>query len=85
MKFGPVPLDAALGAILAHSHPGAEGRLRKGRVLEAADLAAPRVAELQAQGAAILCWTIKSAEDEAKARKYAQNITFEGYAALPPA
>jgi molybdenum cofactor cytidylyltransferase len=29
-----------LGAILAHSHPGAEGRLRKGRVLEAADLAA---------------------------------------------
>ena len=40
MKFGPVPLDAALGAILAHSHPGAEGRLRKGRVLEAGDLAA---------------------------------------------
>ena len=40
MKFGPVPLDTALGAILAHSHPGAEGRLRKGRVLEAADLAA---------------------------------------------
>jgi molybdenum cofactor cytidylyltransferase len=40
MKFGSVPLDAALGAILAHSHPGAEGRLRKGRVLEAADLAA---------------------------------------------
>ena len=40
MKFGPVPLDTALGAILAHSHPGAEGRLRKGRVLEAGDLAA---------------------------------------------
>ncbi|MFZ9198920.1 MAG: molybdopterin biosynthesis protein, partial [Paracoccaceae bacterium] len=40
MKFGPVPLAQALGAILAHSHPGAEGRLRKGRVLEAADLAA---------------------------------------------
>ena len=40
MKFGSVPLAQALGAILAHSHPGAEGRLRKGRVLEAADLAA---------------------------------------------
>ena len=40
MKFGPVPLETALGAILAHSHLGAEGRLRKGRVLEAADLAA---------------------------------------------
>lgn len=40
MRFGPVPLDQALGAILAHSHPGAEGRLRKGTVLTAADLAA---------------------------------------------
>lgn len=39
MKFGPVPLAKALGAILAHSHPGAEGRLRKGRVLDADDLA----------------------------------------------
>jgi molybdenum cofactor cytidylyltransferase len=39
MRFGPVPLDQALGAILAHSHPGGEGRLRKGRVLEAGDLA----------------------------------------------
>lgn len=39
MKFGPVPLDQALGAILAHSHPGAEGRLRKGRVLGPDDLA----------------------------------------------
>lgn len=52
---------------------------------EAADLAAPRVAELQSQGAAILCWTIKSAEAEAKARKIAQNITFERYPALLPA
>lgn len=39
MRFGPVPLDQALGAILAHSHPGAEGRLRKGTVLTEADLA----------------------------------------------
>ena len=40
MKFGPVPLAEALGAILAHSHPGDAGRLRKGRVLDEADLAA---------------------------------------------
>lgn len=39
MIFGAVPLDRALGAILAHSVPGAEGRLRKGRVLEPQDLA----------------------------------------------
>lgn len=52
---------------------------------EHADLARPRVAELKAQGAAILCWTIRSPEAEAAARHYAQNITFEGYAAPFPA
>jgi glycerophosphoryl diester phosphodiesterase len=46
---------------------------------EAADLARPRVAELQAKGAAILCWTIRSPQAEALARRVAQNITFEGY------
>ena len=48
---------------------------------EASDLARPRVADLKAQGAAVLCWTIRSPEAEAQARKIAQNITFEGYAA----
>ena len=48
---------------------------------EASDLNRPRVTALRAQGAAILCWTIKSAEAEAEARKIAQNITFEGYPA----
>ncbi len=48
---------------------------------EATDLARPRVAELKAKGAAILCWTIRSPEAEAAARRIAQNVTFEGYAA----
>lgn len=48
---------------------------------EAADLGRKRVAEIKATGAAILCWTIRSAEAEAKARKIADNITFEGYPA----
>ena len=39
MRFGPVPLDQAKGAILAHSVPLPEGRLRKGLVLEADHLA----------------------------------------------
>jgi len=43
------------------------------------DLNAPRVTELKAQGAAILCWTIRSPEEEATARQVAQNITFEQY------
>lgn len=51
---------------------------------EAADLARPRVAELRAQGANILCWTIKSQAAELAARKYAQNITFEQYLAHLP-
>lgn len=48
---------------------------------EAFDLGRPRVAELKAKGAAILCWTIRSPKAAAQARKIAQNITFEGYAA----
>lgn len=46
------------------------------------DLQNPRVSELKAAGAAVLCWTIKSAAQEAQAREIAQNITFEQY--LPP-
>ena len=37
------------------------------------------MAELKAAGARILCWTVKSPEMEAEARKVAENITFEGY------
>lgn len=51
---------------------------------EAADLARPRVAELRAQGADILCWTIKSPQAEAAARRFADNITFEQYLAAKP-
>ncbi len=52
---------------------------------EATDLAAPRVAALKSQGAAVLCWTIRSPEQEAQARRVAQNVTFEGYFAPLPA
>jgi glycerophosphoryl diester phosphodiesterase len=45
------------------------------------DLQRQRVLDLKAAGAAILCWTIRSAEDEALARRIADNVTFEGYAA----
>ncbi|MEP1768063.1 MAG: glycerophosphodiester phosphodiesterase family protein [Sulfitobacter sp.] len=48
---------------------------------EVGDLDNPRVAELKQQGAVILCWTVRYAEQEAQARQVADNITFEGYAA----
>ena len=51
----------------------------------APDLARERVSDLKAGGAAVLCWTIRSPEAEAEARKVAQNITFEGYLAAIPA
>ena len=44
-------------------------------------LAMPRVKELKHEGMTILCWTVKTPEDEAEARKIADNITFEGYLA----
>ncbi|EEX09239.1 glycerophosphoryl diester phosphodiesterase [Ruegeria lacuscaerulensis ITI-1157] len=51
---------------------------------EVQDLSRPRVAELKAQGVPILCWTVRSAEQEAEARKVADNVTFENYLAAIP-
>ncbi len=45
-------------------------------------LGAANVARLKARGVPILTWTIRSPEEEARAREVADNITFEGY--LPP-
>ena len=45
------------------------------------DLDRDRVAQIKAKGHPILTWTIKSAEQEAEARKIVANITFEGYMA----
>lgn len=46
MKFGPVDIDAARGAILAHSVKLEKGRLRKGVILSAADVDALKQAGL---------------------------------------
>lgn len=45
------------------------------------DLDNPRVDALKSQGVPILCWTVKTAAQEEAARRVADNITFEGYAA----
>lgn len=45
------------------------------------DLPTTRIAALKREGAAILCWTVKSSETEIRAREVADNITFEGYLA----
>lgn len=48
---------------------------------EVNDLERARVAELKESGADVLCWTVKSAEQEIVARQIADNITFEQYMA----
>jgi len=45
------------------------------------DLNSPHVAALKDRGVPILTWTVRSAEQEAEARKIADNVTFEGYTA----
>lgn len=45
------------------------------------DLGSEEVARVRATGLPVLCWTIRSAEQEREARRFADNITFEGYRA----
>ncbi|SDY28067.1 molybdopterin-binding protein [Citreimonas salinaria] len=54
MKFGDIALDAAQGAILAHSVALPDGRLRKGTALEAGDIARLRAAGHESVTAAVL-------------------------------
>ncbi len=46
---------------------------------DARDLDSPALARIRARGGAVLCWTVTSPEAEARARRVADNITFEGY------
>lgn len=82
MDFGPVPLDQALGAILAHSRalPGG-GRLRKGAVLGADDLAALAAAGIR-QVTVARPGPDDVAEDAAAARLAAALVPDPGAAGL---
>ena len=46
---------------------------------EASDLDRPVVSKLKDQGVPILCWTIRNVKQEERARRIADNVTFEGY------
>jgi glycerophosphoryl diester phosphodiesterase len=56
--------DRVRACFISHDH----------RLLDAAPVTA-----LKARGVPLLCWTVRSAEQEIKARRLADNITFEGY------
>ncbi|TMM52781.1 glycerophosphodiester phosphodiesterase family protein [Sulfitobacter sabulilitoris] len=46
---------------------------------EVEDLRRARVAQIKSSGAGVLCWTVRSPDQERQARLVADNITFEGY------
>jgi glycerophosphoryl diester phosphodiesterase len=48
------------------------------------DLDRARVLALRDAGVPVLCWTIRSPEQEAAARQVAANVTFEGYPSAMP-
>ncbi len=55
-------------------------RVGAGFISHQADaLGMARVHELKARGVPILCWTIRSPEEEVRARRIADAVTFEGY------
>nr|WP_136440060.1 glycerophosphodiester phosphodiesterase family protein [Pacificoceanicola onchidii] len=45
------------------------------------DLSSPAVAQVKSRGLPVLCWTVCSPSEEARARRVADNVTFEGYRA----
>ncbi|WP_315919683.1 molybdopterin-binding/glycosyltransferase family 2 protein [Mesorhizobium sp. SP-1A] len=83
MKFGPVPLDEAEGAILAHSTVVGERRLRKATRLGAEDIDAFRAAGVREIVVATLA-DDDVGEDEAAGR-LAAALGFTGIEARPPA
>ncbi|WP_428516742.1 molybdopterin-binding protein [Roseovarius sp.] len=81
MRFGPVPLDRAAGAILAHSEHLPDGRLRKGQVLAEADIARLRAAGLESVDVAIL--DAGDVHEDAAAARLAKAV-LDGAAGLSP-
>ncbi|TVQ56089.1 MAG: phosphodiesterase [Rhodobacteraceae bacterium] len=67
---------AALAALADYAAVGASFVSYSHRALPT-----PETARLRAGGAPVLCWTVRSAAQEAAARRHADNVTFEGYPA----
>lgn len=83
MKFGPVPLDMAEGAILAHSTVAGDRRLRKAHRLEAEDVAALRSAGLSEIVVATLA--ADDVDENVAAQRLAAALGFTGIEARLPA
>lgn len=83
MRFGPVSLDEAEGAILAHSTVAGDRRLRKAQRITAADIAAFRAAGIEEIVVARLA--DDDVEENEAAARIAQALRFAGIEARPAA
>ena len=83
MRFGPVPLDKAEGAILAHAVDTGERRLRKAHVLAKDDIDALREAGVAEVIAAVLA--PGDVGEDAAATRLARALTFANVEAKPAA
>jgi molybdenum cofactor cytidylyltransferase len=83
VKFGPVPVEAAEGAILAHSTVAGDRRFRKAHRLTAADVESLRAAGVGEVVVAVLA--PDDIEENAAAERIASGLRFTGIEARPAA
>ncbi|TPK46955.1 4-diphosphocytidyl-2C-methyl-D-erythritol kinase [Mesorhizobium sp. B2-5-4] len=83
MKFGPIPIEAAEGAVLAHATTAGEKRFRKAHRLSAEDVSILKGAGILQVVAAVL--TPDDLGEDAAAQRIAQSMTFGGIEAKPAA
>ncbi|PTE12331.1 NTP transferase domain-containing protein [Mesorhizobium helmanticense] len=83
MKFGPVPIDQAEGAVLAHATTAGDRRLRKAHRLSADDLSVLKAAGVTQIVAAVLA--PDDLGEDAAAEKIAQSMVHRNIEAKPAA
>lgn len=83
MKFGPVPLDEAEGAILAHSLSAGGRKIRKAQVLSKEDISLLREAGISEVIAAVL--DTEDVDENAAAQQMVAAMRFSGIDARPAA
>ncbi|MBZ9993354.1 NTP transferase domain-containing protein [Mesorhizobium sp. BH1-1-4] len=83
MKFGPIPIEAAEGAVLAHATIAGEKRFRKAHRLSAEDVSMLKKAGITQVVAAVLA--PNDLGEDAAAQRIAQSMIFGGIEARPAA
>ncbi|MBZ9722757.1 molybdopterin-binding/glycosyltransferase family 2 protein [Mesorhizobium sp. CO1-1-11] len=83
MKFGPIPIDAAEGAVLAHATAAGEKRFRKAHRLSAEDVSTLKRAGVSQVVAGVLA--PDDLGEDAAAQKIAEGMTLGGIEAKPAA